>query len=154
MDLANVGLLNDFRRSPSVSRATSQFKQRTVREVEAAAKGRAGEACNGPCGPNWSSTPSFNFSLSDTASTDVTRQKCLFSLGNGQLKERADCVISANCYMRVFCFSCSLSYSYRDLFRDPADIFDWFQGEFEILGSEPYPIVANWSEQVMGCNSF
>jgi RHS repeat-associated protein len=150
IDLATVQLLGVFRNSPSIKSATASFKQ----QVEAATRSSVKTACDGPCSAGWSANPAFGLNVQNRYPTDVTDVNCLFALGNGHLAGAAPCKIFSSCSFRIFCVSCNLSFKYRDTFKDPVDIFDWFKGEFEIPGAKTYPIIADWTERMTDCYSF
>ncbi len=85
---------------------------------------------------------------------DLTNERCLFAVGNTTILAGADCGVKANCDTRRFQYSCVLRFGLRDVFKDPADIFDLFSGEHELPGGTPYNIVGSWSDSVKGTGSF
>jgi RHS repeat-associated protein len=145
VDLGKVGLLSQFQGATSVRRATRDFRRQTFKSVVDEAR----RMCRGCIGKKRGTVYD-----TDRRSIDVTREDCLFSIGNSHLNRRAACGFTADCSARTFTFACSFSFGTNDPFQDPLDLFDWFPGDIELPGAKPYNIRANWIETNSGSGNF
>lgn len=114
MDLAAVGLLDNFQNSSSVIGKVTELKYRALRTAQDKARSLC-KYCND------GRTRSDFFRLDDLVSINVTSEPRLFVLGDGNLNRYALCFIYANCSSRSFNFSCDLLFSTYDSFTDPLD---------------------------------
>jgi len=140
IDLAQVGLTNAFRNTPSVSSAVSQFKNIT----DLVAKVKAVSSCQ-ECNQG---SKSFQFTREDRTVTNVTFEPNLFSVGRSTFFRSASCSGVSDCSSRTYSYFCNFSFSIRDKFVDPINL------GIEILGATPFPITADWLEGVSGSGSF
>jgi RHS repeat-associated protein len=142
IDLADVGLLERFQRSGSVTAATTAFKQ----EVLERAKKEAREQCarNAITGKNGSGY----FRLAPTSVvTDVTHEPGLFVVGHSSFFRAAVGFVYPNCKCRTFRYKATLGFYIRDWFEDPLGV------GIEPLGFA-YRINASWTEDFSGNGSF
>jgi RHS repeat-associated protein len=146
VDLGQVGLLQRFRSSPSVSNSTSAFESSVLAE----AARRAEQMCN-VCTPT--GYPASTFQTRDRAATDVTEAGPLYSVGRSSLFRSANCFISPNCASRTFTYSCTLGFGIRDQFADPLRGQETFGRPFEV-GGTPYPINGAWNQTSTGSGRF
>jgi RHS repeat-associated protein len=142
IDLADVGLLERFQRSGSVTAATTAFKQQVLER----AKKEAREQCarNAVTGKDW---PGY-FRLAPTSVvTDVTHEPGLYVVGHSSFYRHAVGFVYPNCKCRTFRFSATLGFYIRDWFEDPLSV-----------GIEPggfvYRINASWMEDFSGNGTF
>ena len=147
VDLASVGLLDNYQNASSVSQRVAEFKLQVLR----AAQDKARALCT-YC--NDGRTRSDFFRLSDTASTDVKNEGGgLWVLGRSTLHRWTLCFVYANCASRSFNFSCTLLFNVVDWFEDPLD------GEkigfpFDLPLANPYAITAMWTVEFSGSSKF
>ncbi|NLV42094.1 MAG: RHS repeat-associated core domain-containing protein, partial [Candidatus Hydrogenedentes bacterium] len=138
VDLAVVGLLDDFRAAPSVMSAVSAFKG----ELLSYAYDLANKCCE-----RVRAGCTFRFSRRNTQGTDVTWVPRLFAVGDSVLVRSAQCTESIDCCHRRFGLSCGMRFSIRDWFIDPLSI------GIE-PGGKPYQINADWQEGFSTNSSF
>lgn len=147
IDLAGVGLLDDFQNASSVQEKVSEFRLRALRTAQDKARGLC-KYCND------GRTRGDFFDFSDTASTSVRNEGGgIFVVGRSTLNRYFLCSIYANCSSKSFSFSCDLLFSIYDSFTDPLD------GEkvgfpFDIPTATPYPITASWTVRFSGNSRF
>ncbi len=140
IDLGDVGLLNAFKSSPSVTDATSTF----IQKIKSEATDRAKSLCCGKNGRYQTDT----FSCNDTTITDVTNVRGLYAVGHSTFFRNAFCTLASDCYLRKYSYVCSFSFSIRDWYRRPLG-----EGMPE-PGGIPYQINAAWNQVVSGGGSF
>ncbi|HMG74378.1 MAG TPA: Ig-like domain-containing protein [Pyrinomonadaceae bacterium] len=142
VDLADVGLLERFQRSGSVTAATTAFKQQVLERAKKEARDQC--ARNAVTGKDW---PGY-FRLAPTSVvTDVTHEPGLFVVGHSSFYRHAVGFVYPNCKCRTFRFSATLGFYIRDWFEDPLGV-----------GIEPggfvYRINASWMEDFSGNGRF
>ncbi len=145
VDLANIGLLDRFRNSRSVSNAVDDFIDRKIR----LAKQKAVEVCHRSERAN-STIKYVAFSDRNNTVTDVTLDVLrLFSVGRSTFFRSARSVLDVDCAKRTIRLEGILKFSIDDAFVDAADLDSNEPGDQEYEGGIPYKIVANWSKKII-----
>jgi RHS repeat-associated protein len=144
IDLADVGLLDKFRKASSVQKATSEFENLVPVALGVKAKDLCRNCNNGK--------QSATFSYSSTTKTDVTfTSLALFSVGRSAFYRTALCNITADCSLRYYYYFCALGYSISDKYTQPFNFRG--VGPRKEVGT-PYPITASWNVRVAGIEGF
>lgn len=131
-----IGLLEDFKNSPSVSLHTTTYEMDVIFEV---AKSYNKLDCK--------RNDTIVISGSDTVITDVTFEPCLFAIGNSTFYRSFICALKLECCkdcILCWAYACTIKFAIKDRFEDPLDI------GIEIPGCTPYPINASWTKTVLG----
>lgn len=144
--LSSFGIASAFENHASVRRVVEQFRT----QILTAINDRLKSTCRNSSQDNRQIlTDSFNHN--DRASIDVTGTfpsaffSELFALGNGRLNRTAQARISADCQRGLASIDLEMTFSYRDEFKDPADLFDIVDGNIELLGAQPFHFFHDWS---------
>jgi len=145
IDLGSVGLLGAFQNSSSVRSAVNSFLTPVLNAAQQNAQSLCANCARG--------TRSTSFSVRENTTTDVRDDPGLYAVGGSTFFRSAQCTLSANCSARQYSFSCSQSFSIRDSFSNPADIFNILPFTFEV-GGTPYGITASWSQNLTGSGSW
>ena len=97
-----------------------------------------------------------SFSQSFAGYADVgDRFGPLWPIGGVELLGEGSCSVTADCGTKRFGFSCRISARIgEEKFEDPADIWNLFEGKWEVPGGTPYRIAASWRTAVSGGGSF
>ncbi len=136
--LANVGLLDRYKKDPFVERFVSNYKQQ-IRMLARRRARKLSKDCI--CKTHVSGRMTY---VND-AYTNFTWDPCLHVLGNGELYGTGSCGISVYCPTKRYNYSCGMSFHQNDSFQDPIDL-----GVELGLISRPYDILAYWQDTVGG----
>jgi RHS repeat-associated protein len=138
VDLASVGLLDNFQNAGSVVAAVNSF----INDLKSYAKSLAKSFCSiryirpGP------STFNVSFTRYNTTLTNVTFEPHLYVVGHSIFSRSASCNEFIDCLHRYFSCTCKAAFGIRDNFADPLDM------GIEIHGGTPYAINASWKRSV------
>ncbi|MDO8588482.1 MAG: RHS repeat-associated core domain-containing protein [Armatimonadota bacterium] len=135
VDLADVGLLDDFKNAASVKQAVQSFHS----QVYLAMKDLARTSCSGGAAGGVLSGRWF---LQNTTGTDVTWEPKLFAIGKSTFFRKASCRYTIDCCARTLQYSCRFTYWIRDVFEDPFRIAESLGVPVEI--GDIYRINAKW----------
>ena len=133
VNLADIGLLNQFQNSRSVKNAIKAFEMRQMRIAER----HANKICQNNHKKTIVSIPFFD---EDKTVTDVTQDGALFSVGNSTFYQSSSCVLEVDCYYKVLKLDGILTFEIKDWFRDPLDL------DVELPRAKIFKIVAQWSQ--------
>jgi RHS repeat-associated protein len=138
VDLGNVGLLDQYRRTASTSKAVAKFKS----IIQEKAQKEASKLCTSCVSDKEKSSI---ITESNEGYTSVKDEPNLFALGRGTLNRMASCALYANCSERTYRVNCTLGFLYEDAFTDPLD-GERINFPFDLPLSRPYSITGFWME--------
>jgi len=148
VDLADIGLLDDFQNAESTKTNIRSFKLQTRGKARSIARSK----CKGGSGSGRTSMV-----YSESAENLVGDEKAanpLFSVGGSRLYMLASCDLYIDCCRRVVVFYCENTYSINDSFTDPLSGRWWHNGPYELNGGTPYDITAFWQTEFAGHDRF
>jgi hypothetical protein len=76
--------------------------------------------------------------------------RVVFSLGHSTLQMKSTFDGKIDWTTCTFKFTVHLTFTIRDMFKDPAEIFNWFKRDVELPGGTPYQMNADWSKDYSG----
>ena len=142
VNLANVGLLDNFQNAWSVRRAVSTFEAHLAERAKREAKSVCSLSVN-----KGKKSVSTSFTENSRASTDVTDEPGLYCVGRSILRQIAGCAVLADCCNNTYRFVCANDYSVHDRFQDPLNLH-------REVGGTIYDIDAQWSSSSRGGGGF
>lgn len=141
IDLARVGLRDDFVNHPSVRTSVEGFKNQL--RIEGIQRARSG------CAGRSSGKVHDSFDLKDQTTTNVYGVfSCLFSVASSTFFMEGSCPLEADCCSRKMTLRCTTTFSIRDWFRDVCG------PGCELPGGTPYPIFEAFNEFLNEGRSF
>jgi RHS repeat-associated protein len=141
IDLARVGLRDDFVNHPSVRTSVDGFKNQL--RIEGIQRARSG------CAGRTSGDFRADFELKDQTTTNVYGVfSCLFSVASSTFFMEGGCSMVADCCNRDMTLRCQATFSIRDRFRDVCG------PGCELPGGTPYLIFESFNEFMNETRSF
>ena len=141
IDLARVGLRDDFVNHPSVRTSVEGFKNQL--RIEGIQRARSG------CAGRSSGKVHDSFDLKGQTTTNVYGVfSCLFSVASSTFFMEGSCSLEADCCSRNMTLRCTTTFSIRDWFRDVCG------PGCELPGGTPYPIFEAFNEFMNESRSF
>ncbi len=147
MDLDDMGLLSDFKKSNSIQNAMRSVFESYKKMLEKRLSAECKESKKCFVADDFEAHH-FNKKYNVTSASTS-----LFSIGKGMLFNKGTCAGFADCTNKKWSGGCELHFYIRDKFEDPWDVFNIIPGTFDT--GNPYSIHGDWdaSERWTGnCN--
>ena len=142
VSLDQIGLLDDFRRSPEIQALIEDLKSYYGDKM----KGLLQQAC-ADCPTANTASVAYNAHEKDLDYDfhGRSRKDVLFVMGLGQLYSKGPCNAILNCKTGQFTGKCDLQFYVRDAFANPWDVFK-NKFPFPIETGYPYKIRGDWDQ--------